>query len=597
MIRIFLFIIVLNSLLVSKTDSLFTYNVSISNPKSEIFQVELHTPIIHSQSITFGIPVWSPGSYSINNYWEKIHDLQAFDSLNNELEVNRIDSIRWQVNIAQSLKRISYRVKDFDEADFLDTSELDSTFGYYNGIAVYLIPIGYENNKYQLRFNLPENWSVETSLDSISPNCYEAISYDELADSPVMMGTELKRWDFVHAGIDFSLIVRTTNDFSPDSIILIIKEIVDVQTKFFSDTPVTKYKFLIHLNDDPDQFRGFYGALEHLNSSVYYLPYIEEYELDARNNLIGSIISHELFHVWNVKLLRPKELQTFNYFEPVKTNLLWFSEGVTEYYSNLLMVRDGIVQEEKFWEEIFNKIEESGFVQYLDAGSSLAAISEDAPFKSFYSFYSKGALVGFYLDLKIRKLTDNVFSLDDVIKILYEGYGKKERGFTENDLLLIINSLTRTDFRGFFEDYIHSSTELPHDYFLSLVGLTRKGMRPFFGIHYFLNDNNEVTIDYVEENSPASISGIKENDILLKIDNFELNSIENSDSKIDSLTQFLLELPVDRSVNFNIRRKNKMVYLSVTPILKERDLSNLVDLENITDEQKNFREKVLYGKK
>lgn len=597
MYRVCVLLLFFFSALFSKTDSLFIYHINITNPKSEIFHIELHTPQIDSQKITFGIPVWSPGSYSINNYWEKIQSLRAFDSLNNELEVDRIDSIRWQINNAQALKKISYKVKDFDDADFLDTSELDSTFGFYNGTALYLIPIGYENYEYQVDFNLPENWSVETSLDSISPNCFRAKSYDELADSPVLFSANLKRWDFVHAGIDFSLVVKLDKDFLPDSTIAIIKEIVNAQTKFFADTPVTKYKFLFYFNEDSDRFRGFYGALEHLNSSVYYLPYIQKYELDVRNNFIGSTISHELFHIWNVKLLRPKELQTFNYFEPVRTNLLWFSEGVTEYYSNLLMVRNRIVPENKFWVDIHNKIEESGFVQYLDGGNSLAEISENAPFNSFYSFYSKGALIGFYLDLKIRKLTYNVFSLDDVIKILYEGYAKKKIGFTENDLITILNSLTRTDFRGLFEDYIHSSEELPHDYFLSLVGLTRKGMLPYFGIHFFLNDNDGAAIDYVEENSPAAKARVKENDILLRINNFELNLIEDVESKIDSITQLLQELPADSAAIFHIRRGNKKINLNVTPILKERELSKLIDIENISAEQMNFREKILYGKK
>lgn len=597
MYRVLVLLLFLFSVLFSKTDSLFIYHINIANSTSEIFHIELHTPQIDSQKITFGIPVWSPGSYSINNYWEKIQDLQAFDSLNNELEVNRIDSIKWQIDNAQALKKISYQVKDFDDADFLDTSELDSTFGFYNGTALYLIPIGYENYEYQVDFNLPEDWSVETSLDSISPDCFRAKSYDELADSPVLFGANLKRWDFVHSGINFSLVVKSNKDFIPDSTIAIIKEIVDAQTKFFSDTPVTKYKFLFKFNENSDRFRGFYGALEHLNSSVYYLPYIEKYEFDVRNNIIGSTISHEFFHIWNVKLLRPKELQSLNYFEPVKTNLLWFSEGVTEYYSNLLMVRNRIVLENKFWVDIHNKIEESGFVQYLDGGTSLAEISENAPFNSFYSFYSKGALIGFYLDLKIRKLSDNVFSLDDVIKILYEGYAKKKIGFSENDLITILNSLTRTDFRSFFKDYIHSSEELPHDYFLSLVGLTRKGMLPYFGIHFFLNDNDEAAIDYVEENSPAAKARIRENDILLRINNFELNLIEDVELKIDSITQLLQELPADSTAIFHIRRGDKKINLSVTPILKERELSKLIDVENISDEQKKFREKILYGKK
>lgn len=594
--RIFFFLLLLHSLIFSQTESCFIYKVTISDPKSETFEINLLSPKIDSQTITFGIPVWSPGAYSINNYWEKIVSFKAFDSENNELEVERIDSIKWSVKNARSLSRIEYKVKDFDDADFLDTSELDSTFGYYNGTAVYLLPIGYENFIYQVKFDLPNEWTVATSLDSIAHNHFLANGYDELADSPVLMGQNLQRWDFSESGIAFSVIIHSKNSFMPDSLISVIKEIVKSQVNFFADTPITKYKFLFHFNDDSEKVLGFYGAIEHLNSSAYYLPDLKENETNVRNSFISSTISHEFFHIWNVKLIRPKELFPFNYFEPVKTDLIWFSEGITEYYSNLLMVRNGIITEKQFLRDILNKIETSYLTQKIDEGTSLSNISTNAPFKTFYSFYSKGALVGFYLDLNIRKLTDNKVSLDDVMKSLNQNYGKRGIGFTEKDLISIIESFVRTDMTDFFETYAHSDEDLPHDYYLSLLGLTRYGIRPFFGFHLSMDDSSNIVIDYVQDNSPSDKFGIKERDVLLSINDLSILEINDNVDLIDSVIDIIERVPTDKETIFKLKRGNQIVTKKVIPILKEKELRELENVPDITVKQLHFRRAVLYDK-
>ncbi len=310
---------------------------------------------------------------------------------------------------------------------------------------------------------------------------------------------------------------------------------------------------------------------------------------DKYNRFI-QLVAHEFFHLWNVKRIRPKALETFDYEQENYSTSLWFSEGVTSYYDMLIPLRAGIYNRKKFLKNLSKDI-----TRYLSIpGRKVQPLGEssfDAWIKLYrreahsdnnqISYYLKGELVALLLDLLIRNKHHNQKSLDDVMRMMWERYGKAEIGFTPEDLQQVFEDVAQQDLSDFFTRYLETTEALPFDDYLAPFGLKIKPIHdkeaiPYLGIRVQTEDGKEI-IKFTEANSPAAIAGIDPNDELLAINGIRVTS--------DTLNERLKDYHPGNTITITIFHQDELLTVSATLAEPQPTRYEVVQIENASETQ------------
>jgi predicted metalloprotease with PDZ domain len=436
------------------------YAVDASDPASGRVTVTMNVAGTGGEPLRLGIPAWRPGSYRLQEYDKWYVGLTAHGPDGAELPVARPDKLTFAVDCAGT-DPVTIRY-------VLRPAAADLTAEHFHIDAVGCFPYlkGMPQAPCRVRFKMPEGWDVATGLDKES-DAYEARDYDTFADSPIELGRFTRR-RFEQDGTTYELAMHGPTDFDLDAFVEMHRRIVAEPARLFGDVPFRRYVFIYHFNN---RFGGY--GLEHLNSTIiqFHAP-----ALARAPQAIAPLTAHEFFHAWNVKRIRPRVLGPFDYTGPVRTRALWWSEGVTDYYAWLILVRAGLINERQFLNTLGAEI-----AGLQNVPERLTQSVEEASWKVWdgrqpIDYYNKGLLLGMLLDLRIRRLTDGRRSLDDVMRFLDRwfvkgGGGPIGVGFEETDLLRAVNAVTGRDFADFFDAYVAGTQELPYALELEAAGL------------------------------------------------------------------------------------------------------------------------------
>lgn len=320
--------------------------------------------------------------------------------------------------------------------------------------------------------------------------------------------------------------------------------------------------FLLHLSG-----QGF-GGLEHKCAcSLIYSRF--GFRAPEQYNRFINLVAHEFFHLWNVKRIRPKALEAFDYDRENYTPSLWFCEGATSYYDQIVPLRAGIYDVKHYLNQLSEAITRlqttpGRLVQPLSESSFDAWIKLYRPDansrNSQVSYYLKGELVSFLLDLLIRQRHKNRRSLDDVMRQIWQQFGKPEIGFTPAQLQAVIESTAATDLKDFFGHYIDGTTELPFSEYLEPFGLQLhaeppKDSEPYLGIT-LKSEKGAASVKFVEANSPAQHSGIDAGDELLAINGFRVSA--------DQLNERLKDYQLGDAIQLTLFHQDELRTCSVT---------------------------------
>ena len=494
-----------------------TYTLDVSQPKSGEAKVEMVVENNRDDEVTLGLPVWEPGRYRVTPFHLGIKGLEAEIS-GKKVEVAATDhKSLWKVKTDKAGKfKVRYTIKPGDVPQYRDMLNED----HYDllGPSAWLYIKDRMNGPHKVSFRLPSGWRVGTGLKkSKLGSGYEAPDYDTFADCPIELG-KFALHTFESDGVDYEIVVHAPEEYAAPKLIDIHKRIVAEQTRIFGGAPFDRYVFLYH-------FRKSYGGegLEHLNSTriVFAMAAVKA---DPVN--IASMTSHEFFHLWNVKRIRPKELGPFDYTQPVRSKALWLSEGVTSYYGDLTLVRAGVWSHDVYLRHLASEI-----TQLQGNPARKTQTVEDASWtvwdrprgerSTAVDYYNKGELLGWLIDLKIRHATGGKKSLDDVMRHLYRvgvaepskaGKGPIGVGFDEKGILAAVNEVSGQDFTKFFKDYISGLEELPYLEVAQLAGLTVIRQK---GLGVVLRDM-KVVFDPPKE-SEADKAGLKKGDEIIRI--------------------------------------------------------------------------------
>lgn len=562
------------------------YQVAMPQPESHLFEVTLFVKGWQASVLDLKLPVWTPGSYLVREYAKHLQDFSAeTGDKEHRLLWRKISKNHWQIETADT-SEITVRYCVFANELSVRTNHLDATHGYFNGAALFFFIPGWERQPIRVTVVPPKpDWRVTTPLHSLpgKPNTFEAADFDTLVDSPFEIGTQ-RLYDFEVRSKPHQLAIWGQGNANPERIIEDTKKIIEVEAEMFGGLPYERYLFLLHLSSNA------FGGLEHKNSCSLIFSRFGFRSQEKYNRFI-QLVAHEFFHLWNVKRIRPKALERFNYEQENYTTSLWFCEGTTSYYDMVIPFRAKIYDAKNLLENLSKEITQLQTIP----GRKVQPLSEssfDAWIKLYrrdansnncqISYYLKGEIVSFLLDLLIRARQGNQRSLDDVMRQMWQRFGMEEVGFTPEQLKDVIESVAQTDLSEFFNRYIDGTDELPFDEYLEPFGLRLSAIGseeavPHLGANVNA-DNGKTMIQFVEAASPAAMAGINAGDELLAINGWRVTAEQLSDR--------LKDYHVGDTVELSVFHQDELLTLPVTLGEPRPSRYQIVPVEKPSDSQK-----------
>jgi predicted metalloprotease with PDZ domain len=508
------------------------YTLAMPAPQTHYFEVSMDLGGFATEYTDVKMPVWAPGSYLVREFARHVEDLQATGPTGKALAVEKINKNTWRVrHPKQTDFRVSYRVYAFELS--VRTSFIDADHGYLNGSSVFMYPADNKALGSTLTVEPAAGWSqVSTALRPAAGKgkfTYQASGYDELADSPIEIGNH-KVLQFVANGTPHQVAMYGTFVADEPRLLADMKKVCEEAHRVVAQNPLDRpYVFIVHNLE-----RGG-GGLEHLYSTTLEVSRAA-YSTPAGYNSFMGLVAHEYFHLWNVKRIRPVALGPFDYDRENYTHMLWVSEGMTEYMSNVITERAGLFSQQEYLNVMANQI---GAVENTP-GNRVQPVSEasfdawiryyrpnENSVNSQISYYDKGEMVGLVLDLMILDATKGEKHLDDVFRLLYDKYYKGlKRGFTDQEYQDAVAQVAGRRFDDFFKNSVYGIKTLDYATALSYAGLSLSSspVSPDGALGANItNRAGKLLVTTVERDGAAWTGGLNVNDEILQINGTAVN--------------------------------------------------------------------------
>jgi len=532
------------------------YSIIPLRPQAHIYSIQCKILEPDQAGQVIWLPAWIPGSYMIRDFARNIVSINA-KSGNHELKLSKLDKQTWRCEPCDGPVTVDYTVYAWDLS--VRTAHLDTTHAFFNGSSVFVAVKGQEQNPVSVQIHLPEgdayrHWRVATTLtrDTGTPlfaaGRYMAEDYEALIDHPVEMGA-FTETSFSVAGIPHHIVITGRHSTDVQRLTNDVQKICQTHTELFGQLPeMERYIFLLTVLDNG------YGGLEHRSSTALIcsrgdLPVKGMSTPGEKYITLLGLFSHEYFHTWNIKQIKPAVFMPYQLTEESYTTLLWAFEGITSYYDDLGLVRSGVISEKDYLETLGKNItrvlraggrlKQSLTESSFDAWTKFYKQDENAP-NAIVSYYAKGALFALCLDLEIRQRSKSEKSLDDVMRILWHQYGKKLIGIQDDTITTIINKELGITIDDFFAQYLSTTTDLPLGSLLGYTGINLKcrqstslddaGGTPskqddstrYFNLGAkFIADNLGARVQFVYDNGAIQNAGIAVGDVIIAIDNLK----------------------------------------------------------------------------
>lgn len=558
------------------------YTVSIASVEGQLFHVTADLKNISEPRVDLSLPTWTPGWYTVENYFKNVLRFAVTDAKGNRLQPEMIRKQTWRVD-TRGLKSIRVEFDYRATILALNQAKISNDFAFFTGTALFLGAAGHRNTPSTVRFELPPDWKVISALKETSdPMTFTAPDYDTLVDAPTEMGN-FDVTQFEVEGKPHYLVTTPVGSLSKDRATQftgMLAKVANAQSSIFGGLPYEKYVYF-YFFARAESNAG--GALEHLNSFVAFAfsPVPE--------SLIGTA-SHEFFHLWNVKRIRPAEMWPYDYSREDETPLLWVSEGFTNYFGALAVYRAGLGTRQQFVQSVeraINGVESNEARAYISpANASVSTwVGYDTPVAFGISYYTQGQNLGALLDLSILNDTSGASGLDDVMRALYRDFYKKGNGFTTEDLIGIINRLTKRNYREFFEKYVSGVEIPPYDVILGYAGYQAESISrriPTIGVG-FDRTREGVRISRIFSGGEAAKAGLRAGDIVLRVDGADISN--DPQAVVARLGE-----RIGQSAKLSIRRGNQELTSDVVVGTRSETSYKIVELPNPTADQAKIRE-------
>ncbi|MBL0279286.1 MAG: peptidase M61 [Bacteroidetes bacterium] len=589
------------------TSNIYTATIDLTVVENDRVKVTIDVPEITSDNIFYCIPKIVPGTYNIYDFGRFVFDFKAYNENGVALKVEPVDVNRYKIFNATTLKKIEYWIDDtydmtgdnpiFEPAgtNIAPDNFVVNTFGFIGYLD------GMKENDYELIIKKPAGFYGSTPLKakSVGTNLdkFHLDDYDHLADSPLLYAVP----DTASTMVGNAQVLIGV--YSPNKVITAkqimdnVSEILAAQGEYLGGKlPVDKYAFLLYFTDTTGVSGGM-GALEHKNSSVYYLP---ETEIENIAPMLRDVCAHEFFHVVTPLAIHSREIADFNFIEPKMSKHLWLYEGQTEYAAHHAQVKAGLITHEEFISRMQGKIENS--TSYYNDTLPFTTMSLgclDIYHEEYGNVYLKGALINMCLDIELRQLSKGKYGTQELMRDLGKEFGAN-KAFNDDELFDKITKMTYPEIRTFFTTYVEGDTPIPYETYLKKAGisLSPEGTMEVISMgnismnYNITAESSTIFIENLEgSNSFAKDMGYKVGDKFLSINGQSLTA-GNADRAINAWKQTTkagdkVVVMVERKLDNGKVKKVKLKGNAIT--VKVPMPRNLMLDEQATPEQLAFR--------
>lgn len=528
------------------------YTIDPFDPAGHRIRVTLRLEKPDPKGQTVSLPAWIPGSYLIRDFSKNIETLQA-RSQNQKIAITQIDSHTWTFAPCKGPLEIETIIYAWDAS--VRACHFDDTHCFINGTSTFLMPHGQTEVPCTVQILQPPHrtdWKAYSSLTSIESDSqnlmahYQAPDYDALIDHPIEMGTPIVADFEAHGAQHQFVITGYYPNLDVERIVSDTRKICEAQIELFEPETLEapfldcdkRYVFMLTITHNN------YGGLEHRASTALMFPRKDLPTLgqktvpDGYADFLG-LVSHEYFHTWHVKRIKPAKFAPYPLSRPAHTKLLWVFEGFTSYYDDLMLIRSGVVDDETYFKQLCKNIDQvhtgpgrlkqSLTESSFDAWTKYYKQDENAP-NAIVSYYSKGALAALALDLTIRAKSQNKHCLDDVMRELWQRYGKdfyqgKPNGLPEDGLISLIKDCTGVDVSAEVEEWVEQANDIPLETLLDKAGYTltwrSDNELPSLDLTTVAH-SGQLVIRHVYEGGSAHQAGLASHDKLIALAGLEV---------------------------------------------------------------------------
>jgi predicted metalloprotease with PDZ domain len=586
---LFLFPILLGSQQVDRPPSV-QYTISLAHPEQHLFHITMNISDVHG-SLILQMPAWN-ALYQIRDFSAHVQGVRFRDPLHSQSEeAERVDKQTWRVQGDGNII-VSYPAYWDESGPF--ATQLNGDHAFINPAMILMnIPERRGQPVSVQLADLPTGWRPISSLEwgegavqhsAIAYQMWMAqhMTYDELVDAPIEVGN-FKEFSIPGLPVDIRAVVHG-DDWSQKKIESDLSRICNYEIKLMDGAPFEHYTFILHIGKGAGG-----GGMEHANSTAIGIP-SDEY--------LSGVAAHEFFHLWNVKRIRPATLEPVDFTKEQYTRALWFAEGVTSTYGAYTLVRTGIWNKERFYEDLGQQISELES-RPADHWQSAEESSLDAWLEKYslyngpdysVSYYTKGQVLGDLLDILIRDRTNNEKSLDDVLRGLNTDFAKQGKTYRDSlDIRLEAEKVAGGSFEAFFRDYVAAAEPLPYQQTLALAGLdlhTVEHKRAVLGFTPDRELGGTVTVRAVDEGSAAAEAGLRPGDVIVNW---------NGGDVPRSLGRWVRERQPGETVKLRFRRDEKEQALQFKLGEEKEVLYQVAEDSHAGEKPRRIREGLLHG--
>jgi predicted metalloprotease with PDZ domain len=577
---------VLVSMLVSPglSRAAIKYEVSITHPEQHVFHVTMTIPDV-SGEVTVRIPAWN-ALYQIRDFASHVRRVEAFAGTS-VAPMEKVDKETWRVT-GQGTITVRYATYWDDVGPF--ATQLNGEHAFINPAMILFYVQERRGEDVHVAFpDVPATWRtasaapiLEESMGGARNFAIDAKSYDALADAPIEI-SNFKEFSLPGLPVDIRAVVHG-EEWSQKKIETDLSRICNYELKLMNGAPFEHYLFILHIGKGAGG-----GGMEHANSTAIGIP-SDEY--------LSGVAAHEFFHLWNVKRIRPTTLQPVDYTKEQYTRALWFAEGVTSTYGAYTLVRSGIWNKERFYEDLGGQISElesrpANHWQSAEQSSLDAWLEKYSLYNGpddSVSYYTKGQVLGDLLDILIRDRTNNAKSLDDVLRGLNTDFAKQGKMYRDSlDIRLEAEKVAGASFEEFFRDYVAAAEPLPYQQTLALAGLELRTAEHKKAVLGFTPDRESVgtvTVRAVDEGSPAAEAGLRIGDVIVNWNDGDIPR---------ALGRWVRGRQPGETVKVRIRREEKEQTLQFKLGEEQEVLYQIVEDSHAGEKARRVRDGLLHG--